>query len=513
MASPILRDELSCSICMKIYTEPVTLRCGHNFCRGCIAGVLDSEKKCKVYSCPDCRAEFKDRPELCKNIVLSNIIDCLRCLEPKTAIFCTYCIRSPVPAVKTCLFCEASLCEDHLTVHSKSSEHVLCDPTTNLENRKCSVHRKILEYYCTQDSTCICVTYCVAGPHRGHQVMSLAEASEIKKKKLGDVLKLFTSMREKAKISIQSLERRRKEVKEKAGETRERVQSLFTDLRRRLNLLERRALDVLVRQELKVSSSAQDLIHHLEVQKDELSMKMSHLEELCNMTDPLTVLQDEEASRDTGGNTEAYDVGDINNHQISLLLHTGLSDLLADTNVWIHILKPEDFLLDVETASNNITLSEDLKGMSYSHADHNRPDTAERFDRYHALSMRVFSSGQHYWVVEIGTSRYLRLGVCYPSTCRKGYVNIGDDNKSWCLYRNDLYKLFSIHDDKATQLPYDVSSDRIGIYLNYESGQLSFYELSDPIRHLTTLNATFTEPLHAAFQLEHDGYIRVISGE
>ncbi|CAI9620419.1 unnamed protein product, partial [Staurois parvus] len=150
MASSDLRKELECSVCLNIYTDPVTLRCGHNFCRDCIGRVLDTQEGSGGYSCPECREEFQDRPALRRNITLRNIVENFQSTHPEqeeSGVFCTYCIHTPVPAVKSCLMCEASLCDNHLRVHSKSPEHVLCDPTTSLKDRKCSIHKKLLEYY------------------------------------------------------------------------------------------------------------------------------------------------------------------------------------------------------------------------------------------------------------------------------------------------------------------------------------------------------------------------------
>uniref|UniRef100_A0A8C5WH25 Uncharacterized protein n=1 Tax=Leptobrachium leishanense TaxID=445787 RepID=A0A8C5WH25_9ANUR len=146
-----LVDELTCSICLNVYTDPVTLPCGHSFCRTCIGDVLDAP-------------------------------------------------------VKTCLLCEASLCEDHLKVHSKSAEHVLTEPTTSLENRKCSVHKKVLEYYCCEDAAWICVSCRLDGDHRGHQVETLNEASEKKKEKLRNILQKLTSQRKEAEKRVQNLQ-------------------------------------------------------------------------------------------------------------------------------------------------------------------------------------------------------------------------------------------------------------------------------------------------------------------
>ncbi|CAI9623681.1 unnamed protein product, partial [Staurois parvus] len=131
MASANLRAELECPICLNIYTDPVMLGCGHNYCRGCIDRVLDTQEGSGGYSCPECREKFQERPALQKNRKLRNIVENFLSTQPEpeeSGVFCTYCIHAPVPAVKSCLHCEASLCINHLKVHSKSPEHILSDP-------------------------------------------------------------------------------------------------------------------------------------------------------------------------------------------------------------------------------------------------------------------------------------------------------------------------------------------------------------------------------------------------
>ncbi|KAM4012364.1 E3 ubiquitin/ISG15 ligase TRIM25-like [Anomaloglossus baeobatrachus] len=512
MASSDLRDELSCSICRDIYTDPVSLICGHSFCRGCINRKLDSQSS-KSYSCPDCGAEFRDRSKLCKNIVLAKVVECLPPIPPEkeeTAIPCTYCFHSPVPAVKSCLLCEASLCERHLKVHSKSPEHVLSKPTNDQGNRRCSIHNKILEYYCLDDSTDVCVSCFVVGHHQGHNVKFLLDALETKKRqKLEQVL----ISKEKTNKELQHLKQRRRDVEDKASEMGKRVSSLFRDLRMKLNHFEMTALEVISKQEKKVLQTLADLIDHLEVKREELSGQIRDVEEMCKMSDPLTVLHEDFLHDVEHRNDEKlYEVEDIKDHEISLFLQTGLSDISAGTNVWIHMLKPVDLLLDVDTVSNNVTLSRDLKAIRHSYVDHSRPESAKRFDCSQALSIGVFSSGRHYWVVEISRSGNLGIGVCYPSICRNGYSLMGENENSWSL-QYVINEWFVEHDRKATPLPDKVSSNRIGIYLDYDAGLLSFYDLTNPIRHLTTLKATFTEPLHAAFMVAKEGYIKILSDD
>ncbi|XP_075061636.1 E3 ubiquitin-protein ligase TRIM39-like [Mixophyes fleayi] len=541
MASADLRQELDCSICLNIYTDPVTLRCGHNFCRVCIDSVLDTQEGSGVYTCPECRSECQERPVLEKNRKLCNIAEHVRSIpEEKTGIFCSYCVHSPVPALKTCLRCEASLCDIHCKTHNKSAEHVLIDPTASLEKRKCSIHDEILKYYCTEDAACICVSCCLIGEHRGHQMESLDEASEKKKEELRTFLQKLTRKGDETENRVQSLQERRREDQEKADCVTEMVTALFRDIRRQLEELEKRVLSEISRQKESVLLSVSDLIQQLEIKKDELSRKMRHIEELCNMsdpvtvlqepdtgdfcdteelssmTDPVTVVQEEESHRDNTCNTEEedseegdseegekhdYQVHDVGNLDVGLILgalHT-LSDIITGINVCFYVQEPTDILLDVDTAGNNIHISGNKKAASWSDIRQKCQKTPERFQDYpQVISTRRFSSGRHYWEVEISESEWWSVGMCYPSIDRRGDESvIGWNNKSWCLDRTgDEYSV--IHDNKVIQLPDTIPYDRVRIYLDYEAGQMSFYSLCDPIRHLHTVTTTFTEPLHAA---------------
>ncbi|XP_063785494.1 E3 ubiquitin-protein ligase TRIM11-like isoform X2 [Pseudophryne corroboree] len=551
MASAVLRQELDCSICLSSYIDPVTLRCGHNFCRDCIDRMLDAQEVAGVYSCPECRAVFPDRPALEKRRKLCNIAEHDYSIpEEGTGVFCTYCVQSPVPALKSCLKCETSLCDTHWRTHNKSAEHVLVDPTISLEKRKCSVHKEILKYFCTEDSVCICASCTVAGEHQGHKVESLDEASEKKKEKLRDVLQRLITKRAEAEIRVQSLQERRREDQGKAAGVTETVTALFRDIRRQLEDLEKRVLSEISRQEQRVSLSLSDLIQKLEIQKDELSGKMRHIEELCNMSDPVTVLQEP----DTGDvcdteDTERHDsqvrgAGDLDVGLISGTLHT-LSDIITGINTGIYVQEATDILLDVATAANNesdvminintgilffdentvnkfLRLSDDRKIVFSSETPQDYPETPERFGCYQVISTRGFSSGRHYWDVNIIRSGDWRVGMCYPSIDRRGdHSDIGYNNRSWCfsmsrIFRYEKFKknVFSvIHGRRKIELDDDVHWRRVLICLDYEGGQLSFYAFKssredDTIDHLHTFKARFTEPLHAALYIDA-GHIKI----
>ncbi|XP_063786711.1 E3 ubiquitin-protein ligase TRIM69-like [Pseudophryne corroboree] len=257
-------------------------------------------------------------------------------------------------------------------------------------------------------------------------------------------------------------------------------------------------------------------------------------EELCNMSDPVTVLQEpdtgdlcdtEELSNmsdpvigvekgsDIGDSEEVeiHKVGDLDVGLISGTLRT-LPDIITGINVCFYVQDPADILLDVATACNNIQISGDRKTSSWSDRNLNRPVTPERFECDQVMSTWGFSSGRHYWEVDVSTSMWWGVGMCYPSIGRRGCgPHIGEDDKSWCLYRMGNQYIV-IHDNTEIRLPNNIPCDRVRVYLDYEAGQLSFYALRDSIRHLHTYTATLTEPLHAVLHVSECESITVCEG-
>ncbi|XP_018424409.1 PREDICTED: E3 ubiquitin-protein ligase TRIM39-like [Nanorana parkeri] len=456
MASFDLREELKCPICWEIYIEPVSLKCGHNFCQDCIIRQLLTQKGSGCYSCPQCKEESEEWPTLHRNIALHNI-----------------------------------------------SEHFLSKPS--MENRLCFVHNLDLKYYCAQDASCIC-DKCLEEEHRGHQVESLDEASEKKRVRLKSVHQNLKIEREEMENRVQSLQEHKRKVEGKAAEETDKVAALFRDLRRQLDDLEKKVLKEISINVERISVSVSNLIDQLVIKKGELSRKMRDIDrELSNMMDPLTALQQSGIGdlcdiNQRDDEEPPNDGGDLDTTWVSHVIQTGASHITG-IMICFHLQEPADISLDINTAHNDLHISDDMKTASYS-PHQNRPKTPQRFKDYtQVLSSQSISSGRHYWEVDVGGSAYWSIGMCYPSIDRGGYQAQNEcNNKSWCLRRSgDWYSV--IRDSKWIELPASISSDRLRVYLDYESGQISFYEFCTPVRHIYTFTATFTEPLHAALRI------------
>ncbi|XP_073492173.1 E3 ubiquitin/ISG15 ligase TRIM25-like isoform X2 [Aquarana catesbeiana] len=508
MASAALGGELSCSICLNPHMELATMSCGHRFCRDCFVTALDTQKGSGVFPCPGCGEKYAECPVPEKKVKLSNAVEDSRSMEQeKSGIFCTYCVHFRVAAIKTCLHCETSMCEKHLAAHNKTVDHVLIEPTSSFSSKKCSIHKKLLEYYCSEDAVCLCVSCCLVGKHKGHEVDLLEEASEKKKERLRNVCEKVTTMRAAIEEKVQSLQDHKRKAQETSDNEKKRVTALFDDIRRQLEVQEQRALNEISRQEEKVLLSVSELIQQLETQKGTLSRKICDIEELCNITNPITVLQESEIEDQ---DMEEPEVCDLDDFLISLTLHRSLTDLITNikSKNEFHVT---NVLLDEKTAHESLALSADLKMASPSETEQNKPDLLERFYvQCQVMSVERFSSGRHYWEVEFDYSEVWDIGVCYPTIDRGPDGDLGRNNKSWCIGMFDD-ELVAVHNSDIESLNHESPLQKIGVYLDYEAGHLSFYQLSGTIRHLHTFATTFTEPLHAAFYLDTNGWVKLLS--
>ncbi|XP_038838518.1 protein NLRC3-like, partial [Salvelinus namaycush] len=158
--------------------------------------------------------------------------------------------------------------------------------------------------------------------------------------------------------------------------------------------------------------------------------------------------------------------------------------------------------LDPNTANPNLILSEGNRKVTWVEKKQHYEDHPDRFD-YHCqvVCSEVISGCRYYWEVE-RDGDWADIGVVYKGMKRKGREDdswIGLNRKSWCLYCYDSAYEF-IHAGVNRSISGPVSK-RVGVYLDWPAGTLSFYSVSSSgtLTHLYTEHTTFTEPLHPGF--------------
>ncbi|NXW87127.1 TRI39 ligase, partial [Alopecoenas beccarii] len=151
--------------------------------------------------------------------------------------------------------------------------------------------------------------------------------------------------------------------------------------------------------------------------------------------------------------------------------------------------------LDPDTAHPNLLLSRDLKSVRFVPSRPRRlPDTPRRFTAYPCvLAAQGFASGRHYWEVEVGDKTHWALGVCKDSVSRKGEPRPVPEPGFWRLRLWDGDK-YAATTAPFTPLALRVKPRRVGVFLDYEAGQVAFYNLTDR-SHIFTFTDTFTETL------------------
>ncbi|XP_076144535.1 NACHT, LRR and PYD domains-containing protein 12-like [Alosa pseudoharengus] len=181
-----------------------------------------------------------------------------------------------------------------------------------------------------------------------------------------------------------------------------------------------------------------------------------------------------------------------------------------------------ELTLDPNTAHRHLSLSEGNRKVTWGSQQQLCPDHPERFDSYAQVLCRDGLSGHHpercgslgqslvstgqfgrcYWEAE-WSGHEVYIAVAYKSMERKGEGAssvFGGNAKSWRLQCSGS-SYYAQHNNKSTAIPAPSSrSSRVGVYLDWPAGTLSFYSVSsNTLTHLHTFHSTFTEPLYPGF--------------
>ncbi|XP_018884843.2 butyrophilin subfamily 2 member A2 isoform X1 [Gorilla gorilla gorilla] len=166
-------------------------------------------------------------------------------------------------------------------------------------------------------------------------------------------------------------------------------------------------------------------------------------------------------------------------------------------------LHAADVVLDPDTAHPELFLSDDRRSVRRGPYRQRVPDNPERFDSQPCvLGWESFASGKHYWEVEVENVMVWTVGVCRHSAERKGEVLLIPQNGFWTLEMfGNQYRALS---SPERILPLKESLCRVGIFLDYEAGDVSFYNMRDRSHIYTCPRSAFTVPVRPFFRLGSD---------
>ncbi|XP_062284628.1 tripartite motif-containing protein 16-like [Scomber scombrus] len=535
------QENFSCSICLDLLKDPVTIPCGHSYCMRCIKYFWDGEDKKEIYSCPQCSMTFTQRPVLMKNTMLAALVEQLKktglqaapadlCYAEPEDVACDVCTGRTLKAFKSCLVCLVSYCEKHLQPHYESptfKKHKLVDPSKKLQENICSRHDEVMKMFCRTDQQSICYL-CSVDEHKCHDTVSAAAERTERQREL-EVSRLNIQQRiQDREKDVKLLQQEVETVSRSADKAVEDSEKIFTQL---IRLIQKRSSDVKQQirsqQETEVSG-VKELQEKLQQEITELKRKDAELKQLSHTEDHNQFLHNYPSVSQPSEPTESssIDIRPLRYFEDVTAAVSELRDKLQDilkeewtnisltvTEVDVLLSQPEpktragflqyscEITLDPNTAYIKLLLSEGnrkAKLMSQQQSYSSHPD---RFTVYEQVLSRESLTCRCYWEVE-WSGLGVRVAVAYKNISRAGGSNecgFGSNDKSCALrFYNNCYTFWFNNISTTVSGP---RSSRLGVYLDHRAGVLSFYSVSETMTLLHRVQTTFTQPLYAGVWL------------
>ncbi|XP_075338880.1 tripartite motif-containing protein 16-like [Odontesthes bonariensis] len=540
------RESFSCSICLDLLKDPVTIPCGHSYCMNCIKGFWDRENQKRIHNCPQCRNTFTPRPVLVKSTMLADLVEQLKktglqaapadhCYAGPEDVACDFCSGRKLKAIKSCSVCLASYCEEHLQPHydvAPLRKHKLVEPSKNLQENICSRHNEVIKMFCRTDQKSICYL-CSVDEHKGHDTVSAAVERTERQRELEGSRQQIQQRIQDAEKDVKLLQQEVEAINQSADETVEHSEKIFTEL---IRLIQKRSSDV--KQQIRSHQEAEgsrvkDLQKKLEQEITELKRKDAELKQLSHTEDHSQFLLNYPSVSALSESTHSSSikirplryfedvtaaVSELRDKLQDILREEWTNSSLRVTDVDVLLSQPEpepepesraDFLkysceitLDPNTAYRELLLSEGNRKVMVMNQPQSYSSHPDRFTGWPQVLSRESLTGRCYWEVEWSGRGGVYVAVAKKNISRAGSgteCGFGRNDKSWALrcFRNSCEFWYN----KMKTSISGPQSSRVGVYLDHRAGVLSFYSVSETMTLLHRVQTTFTQPLYAGFYI------------
>ncbi|XP_043916880.1 tripartite motif-containing protein 14 [Protopterus annectens] len=527
---PSSTPEPICGLCLSVSKVPVMLICWHPFCLKCIENFWH-QNSAYNHSCPICMrvATSPDLP-----------------VHQSAPVLCDVCVGNKQSAEKTCLTCMASFCAIHIQPHFSTEtlrNHKLSEPLENLTKSSCSEHHKLLEMFCKNCKVCICSLCPIFGKHKNHSISIIEQEVEEKKNVVKNILKTLHYKRNLEIHNIKKMEQGIVDVRASAVDSKAWLAGKFTDLRLLIDEEETSAKEVIEKESQcaieifdKQIVSCQDRVEVM----NSFEEKLRQIEQQSNQVKLLqdVVAAEKEILLHQKPAEELHPVpltfekirkyADHFVETIQSTVRKPLNKRLQEGNIngprassyqdpasVVKLKLPEErhlFLryarsptLELDSLHPRLKSSEDRQTVSCTWIRKFFCDTPQQFETlWQALSKDSFYAGCHYWELDLlNTGKGWWVGAAYPSIKRKGDTEssrLGWNKASWCIKWFDT-ECWAFHDGEKKPIRVKSRPERVGVFLDYEAGILSFYDVRQGMQHLYTFHSKFTEPLYPACRL------------
>ncbi|XP_044306479.1 E3 ubiquitin-protein ligase TRIM69 isoform X1 [Varanus komodoensis] len=441
--------DLSCSLCLELFREPVILCCGHNFCKHC----LEATWAKKGVFCPECHGNVPDRQYI-PNTALEKMADRVKAFH---------------------VGCQQQKCIEHsepLTLYWKPQEKLACFTCRESQMPKDQ---------CTQ-------------------FLLIPDAVQIYTEKLLMMRIQLRSILVKLEVLKNAQEEKIANHKENKLQLQYHISLEFLKMHQFLHGKEKLYINQLKDEGEVLLQEMEANLNKLQDQTQSAKDTLACIQVRLYQQNSSSFLKGIKAFMERmEEKTENSSLGEL----VTGTLSPGDFKGPIHYAVWKEmksILSPDIscLTLDPNTAHPNLVLSEGMTCVRHNDRKQVLPDTPERFDcSVSVLGSVGFTSGKHYWEVDVQKKTKWTLGVVRESINRKGNYPLSPKEGHWLIKLRNKNELKAV-DVHAKCLCLPQTPDRIGIYLDYEGGQVSFYDAST-MSHMYTFTETFTEKIYPYF--------------
>ncbi|XP_058506281.1 E3 ubiquitin-protein ligase TRIM39-like [Solea solea] len=512
-------DNFLCCICHTVFTKPVSIPCGHNFCLDCITDYWD--RMTTVFPCPLCKEEFHIRPTLRVNTFIAELTAHFQKRKssavPEHAgkVLCGVCTGERCTALKSCLVCFMSYCRTHLEPHQRISvlkKHKLIDPVENLESRICQKHDEPLGLFCIADQMFVCDS-CKHHQHKKHRIVTLEEMAEMIKTQLGGKKTVADGMIQTRQQKIQEIQNSVEASRTDAGTALSCNMHVMSAVVEHIKRCQAQLNEVIETKQSIFENDAHRLIQDLEVEILQVKQTNSQLDQVLNDGNPFTLHERFRSLRITESQVKDWSGVNLKSEHFSLQgamtkLETTVKrevSTLCDPDLKEKQQHAVEVTLDPDTANVHLTVSADGKQVAGGGRMTNLPNIPQRFawGAPNVLAKEGFSSGKFYYEVQVKNRTQWKLGVVKQSVNRTGEKRLGPQTGYWMIWLKGEGQ-FIATEDPWVDLHKRETLQRVGIFVDCEAGQVSFYDVDARVKIFTFTGYYFAEKLFPFFSLCSD---------
>ncbi|XP_068833492.1 tripartite motif-containing protein 64-like [Capricornis sumatraensis] len=432
----VFQRELTCSICMNCFLDPVTIDCGHSFCRPCLS--LCWEEGQTPRSCPECRG-LSERPDFKTNIVLKRL---------------------------------ASLARQARADHDHSSEEQIC-----------VTHQEAKGLFCEADQTLLCGPCSECPEHAAHSHSPIHRAAEESREKLLKRMSSLWKMREEIQISLNQEAKTTQSFEDYVALRKVMIKLEYQRMLLLLREEEQLHLEALEREAKEICEQLKESVFRMTQYRESLKDMYRELTEMCHKPD-MELLQ---VRKEGTARTHLAQIQkpqpmnpELPSWPVSGFLH--MLNNFRVNNVLSLMMTVHHAILD----DASVLFEDDHPGAS-------RQPQGEACTV--SWGAQAFTSGRHYWELDVAQSSTWVLGVCKSIFTSDTSISVGAE-EAFFLSSTKVNSQY-ILSTTSPSLVHFVKRPlgRIGVFLDYDNGTVSFYDVFRSSLIYTSLPSAFASPM------------------